>query len=120
MLQAFSGDGRDHAGARKLDLPSRFIAPLKSDEVVTGLAARSRSSKIPMEVKSLEPANLYFRGGFTLVNLLSSRRHSSPLTELVQIKPKAGGISVYSGHLPRLLSFGFQLKKMPAPQKLLR
>jgi hypothetical protein len=28
-----------------------------------------------------------------------------------QIKPAAGGISVYSGHLRRLLSFGFQLKK---------
>jgi hypothetical protein len=68
VQQAFSGDGRDHAGARKLDLPSRFIAPLKSDEEVTSLApannllaARSRSSKIPMEVKSLAPTNLYFR-----------------------------------------------------------
>jgi hypothetical protein len=28
-----------------------------------------------------------------------------------QIKPAAGGISVYLGHLRRLLSFGFQLKK---------
>jgi hypothetical protein len=28
-----------------------------------------------------------------------------------QIKPAAGGISVYSGHLCRLHSFGFQLKK---------